>query len=270
MPISHVRSLVSSSALCLVAVAANAQDAPAPPAADDGGPAVVPYRPSVSTPAQLSAPGWLELEAGGLRASGPDHGSSRFTLPYTLKLAFTPDWGIRVGGDAWVRQVDGPGDAHKGGGDTSVVLKRRFAVSDATAWGLELGEKFPTAGGTLGSGHADTTVNAIFSSDFAPSWHTDLNLNETRLGVPSGQSREWQTGWAAAFSRTLTDAWGAVGEFSGTHQAGTANTAQFLVAASWNQSAAAVFDFGTAVGLNDASPHWQLFAGVTVRLGKLF
>ena len=50
-------------------------------AADDGGPAVVPYRPSVSTPAQLSAPGYLELEAGGLRAS--DNGASRTTLPYT-------------------------------------------------------------------------------------------------------------------------------------------------------------------------------------------
>ena len=236
---------------------------------DDGGPAVVPYRPSVSTPAQLSAPGYLELEAGGLRATGPEGGASRVTLPYTLKLAFTPDWGVRVGGDAWVRQ-SGPGDSHSGSGDTTVVLKRRFAVDDATAWGLELGEKFATAGSTLGSGRADTTVNAIFSSDFAPAWHTDLNLNETRLGVPSGQPREWQAGWAAAVSRTLTDAWGAVGEFSGTHQAGAANGAQFLVAASWNESPAAVFDFGVAHGLNKATPHVQVFAGVTVRLAKLF
>jgi hypothetical protein len=262
-------------AMCLLAATAHAADAPdaaasAPGATDDGGPPVVPYRPSVSTPAQLSAPGYLELEAGGLRAGGPDHGASRFTLPYTLKLAFTPDWGIRVGGDAWVREVDGPGDAHKGGGDTAVVLKRRFAVSDATAWGLELGEKFPTAGSTLGSGRADTTVNGIFSSDFAPAWHTDLNLNETRLGVPSGAPRQWQTGWAAAFSRTLTDAWGAVGELSGTHQQSVASTAQALVAASWNASPAAVFDFGYARGLTDASPHNQFFAGVTVRLAKVF
>ena len=257
-------SLLFACAALAGAASVHAADAP-----DDGGPAVVPYRPSVSTPAQLSAPGYLELEAGGLRTTGPDGGTSRVTLPYTLKLAFTPDWGVRIGGDAWVRQAE-PGDAHSGSGDTSVVLKRRFAVSDATAWGLELGEKFATAGSTLGSGHADTTVNAIFSSDFAPAWHTDLNLNETRLGVPSGQPREWQTGWAAAVSRTLSDTWGAVGEFSGTHQVGTPNTAQFLVAASWNESPAAVFDFGVAHGLNDASPHFQVFAGVTVRLAKLF
>ena len=47
---------------------------------DDGGPAVVPYRPSVSTPAQLSAPGWVELEAGGLQARGPDSGVTRTSV----------------------------------------------------------------------------------------------------------------------------------------------------------------------------------------------
>jgi len=238
--------------------------------ADDAAdPAVVPYRPSVSTPAQLSAPGWLELEAGGLRATGPDGGTSRTTLPYTLKLAFTPDWGVRVGGDAWVRQV-APGTSDSGGGDTAVVLKRRFAVDDASAWGLELGEKFPTAGSARGSGHADTTLNGIFSSDFAPGWHTDLNLNETRLGVPAGQAHAWQAGWAAAVSRQLSDAWGVVGEFSGTHQAAVPNTAQFLAAASWQPAPAAVFDLGVAHGLSDASPHTQVFAGVTLRLARLF
>ena len=259
-------ALSIASALLACAVSARADDVPA---ANEAEPAVVPYRPSVSTPAQLSAPGYLELEAGGLRVAGPDSGSSRSTLPYTLKLAFTPDWGIRLGGDAWVRQ-SAAGDSQSGAGDTSIVLKRRFAVSDATAWGLELGEKFATAGSTLGSGHADTTVNGIFSSDFAPSWHTDLNLNETRLGVAAGQPHAWQTGWAAAVSRSLTDAWGAVGEFSGTRQAGAPGTAQFLLAASWNQSNAAVFDFGAAHGLNDASGRWQVFAGVTLRLAKLF
>jgi hypothetical protein len=248
--------------LIALAFAATAQPADA---ADDGGPAVVPYRPSVSTPAQLSAPGYLELEAGGLRAT--DRGDSRTSLPYTLKLAFTPDWGIRIGGEAWVRDTF-PGSAETGVGDTAVVLKRRFAVSDATAWGLELGETFPTAKSGLGLGHAATTVNGIFSSDFAPAWHTDINLNETHVGG-SGQPSPWQLGWAAAVSRTLTDSWGAVGEFSGTHQTGF-DTAQFLAAASWNQSPAAVFDFGFARGLNDLSPRWQVFAGVTVRLGKVF
>ena len=254
--------IAAFAALLLAAGAATAAD-------DAANPAVVPYRPSVSTPAQLSAPGWLELEAGVLRANGPASGSSRFTVPYTLKLAFTPDWGIRIGGDAWVRQADA-GTTASGSGDTSVVLKRRFAIDDASAWGLELGEKIPSAGSTLGSGRADTTLNAIYSTDFASSWHTDLNLNETRLGVPSGAPRAWQTGWAAALSRQVDDTWGVVGEFSGTRETGVPSTAQFLAAASYAAAPAAVFDFGLAHGLNDASAHVQVFAGMTLRLGKVF
>ncbi len=234
--------------------------------ADDDGPAVTPYRPSVSTPAALSEPGWLELEAGALRATGPDSGSARTTLPYTLKLAFSDQWGIRVGGDAWVRQADA-GARETGGGDTSVVLKYRFGPK--SPWGVELGEKFPTAGATLGSGRADTTVNGIYSADFGD-WHTDLNLAETRVGLPAVQGHGWQAGWAASLSHPLAGSWGIGGEFSGTHQAAVPDTAQFLAALSWNASPRAAFDFGVARGLTDASPRNQVFAGVTLLLGKLF
>src|SRR5215212_7684016 len=71
-------------------------------AAEDS-PSVTPYRPSVSTPAALSAPGWVEIEVGGFHAHGP--GRSRHdSLPYTLKLAFSEDWGVRIGGEGWIRQ----------------------------------------------------------------------------------------------------------------------------------------------------------------------
>ena len=64
--------------LCLAASAAHAQQAP-----DD---AVTPYRPSVSSPAQLPVPGQLELELGGLHTRLED--DRRASLPYTVKLAF--------------------------------------------------------------------------------------------------------------------------------------------------------------------------------------
>ena len=38
--------------------------APVARAAADDEPTTTPYRPSISTPAALSAPGWLEVEAG--------------------------------------------------------------------------------------------------------------------------------------------------------------------------------------------------------------
>ena len=65
----------------------------APSRAQDGGPAVVPYRPSVATPAQLPAPGWPELEAGGAWAKGGDTARS-FSSPVTFKLAWSDSWAI--------------------------------------------------------------------------------------------------------------------------------------------------------------------------------
>ena len=251
---------------CWPAPSARAADAP-----DDGGPAVVPYRPSVSTPAQLSAPGYLELEAGGLRATGPDSGSSRTTLPYTLKLAFTPDWGIRVGGDAWVRQA-APGEhATAACGDTSVVLKRRFAVSDATAWGLELGEKFPTAGSTLRQRprrhHRQRHLQQRLRAGLAHRHQPQRDAPGRAVGPAARLAGRLGRGGLAHAHRRLGRGRRVLRHAPGRHAPAPRS--------SWprpagTQSPAAVFDFGAARGLNDASPRWQVFAGVTVRLAKLF
>ena len=240
----------------------------APSARAEDDPAVTPYRPTVSSPAALSAPGWVELEGGGLQQRGPGD-ARRTSVPLTLKLAFTPDVGVVLGGEGWVRQSEG-GTAQSGGGDTTLVLKQRFALDEQRAFGLELGTKFPTASRAIGSGEHDWSANGIYSADFAAGWHTDINLNETRQGAPAGQHAAWQAGWAASLSRALNDDWGAAGELSGTHLAGSAPTAQLLFAGSYNASKAAVLDFGIAKGLNRETPHAQVFVGGTFRIGKLF
>jgi hypothetical protein len=231
-------------------------------------PAVVPYRPSVSTPAALSAPGWVEVEAGLQRSRGD--GSRRDSLPYTFKLAFTPDWGIRIGGDAVVREVDASGASRRGFGDTSAVLKRRFAIDDASAFGLEAGVKFATARNGLGSGHADYGLNGIYSSDFATDWHADVNLNATRMGDRTPGVSTVQQGWAMSVSRALNEKWGVGGELSGTHRGGTPSTSQFLVSTSYSASPQVVFDAALARGLNDASGGWTFMTGVTFLAWRLF
>ncbi len=251
------------------ALACLAFAAAAPAWADDDAPAVTPYRPSVSTPAALSAPGWLEVEAGLLRTHADDP-TRRQSLLYTLKLAFTPDWGVRIGGDAVVHQVNADGSKVTSGGDTSIVLKRRFAVSEASAFGLELGTKLPTASRRIGSGHADVGVNGIFSSDFAENWHTDINVLATHLGGTDLGTSAWQAGWAAAVSRNLTDTWGVTGELSGTHQRGNGSTSQALFATSYALSKAATVDIGVSKGLSAASGGWSVFSGVTFLAARLF
>ena len=81
-------------------------------------PAVTPYRPTVSNPAALSQPGWLELETD-LSSSKATDNSSRGNLPYLLKFAFTDNMGVLLGGDAFIEQADLAGEPLRGAGDKS-------------------------------------------------------------------------------------------------------------------------------------------------------
>ena len=229
--------------------------------------AVTPYRPSVSTPAQLPAVGQLEFEAGFLSAKGD--GERRDSLPVLFKLAFSEQWGLLVGGDAYVSARDAAGSRARGFGDTSVVLKRAFLVDSETAFGLELGAKLPTAKDSIGSGKADYTLNTIVSKDIGKV-HMDANANLTRLGAWEAGSGRNQTGLSTSFSTEVAEHWGATAELSGTHRGGTDNTAQLLVAAAYSPTKFAAFDFGVAHGLHGAAPNWSLFGGMVVPLARLW
>ncbi|CDG83556.1 transporter [Janthinobacterium agaricidamnosum] len=228
---------------------------------------VTPYRPSVSSPAQLPLAGQLELELGGL--SGKTGDSRRSSLPYALKLGFTPEWGIVIEGEAYIAARDDDGGHARGAGDTTLVLKRAFLVDDATAFGLELGAKIPTARDTIGSGKADYSVNAIFSRDIARV-HMDANLNLTRLGAYADDGGRIQTGWSAAFSVPLSERWDATAELSGTRLRGADSSAQFLLAATYSPNPRLAIDVGLARGLTPASPDWSLFSGLVVPLARVW
>jgi len=252
-----------------IAIAVAAFPAVAAFAADDS-PSAVPYRPSVSTPAALSAPGWLEVEGGYLHEHA-ESGAVRQSVPLTLKLAFTPDWGVRIGSDAWVRLRDESGEHATGSGDTAIVVKRRFAVDDDSAFGLEGGVTLPTSrhGLGIGSGKPDWIVNAIYSADFG-AWHTDLNAAATRFGAGETGTSRAQLLAAASLSRSLDERWGVVGELSGTGQHGADSTRQLLVAATYNVSKRLVIDAGAARTLRSGAPSWTAFTGFTWLATRIF
>jgi len=161
------------------------------------------------------------------------------------------------------------GQSLSGIGDTAVVLKRRFAVNDASAFGLEAGVTFPTARSGLGDGKSDATVTGIYSADLG-SFHTDLNLEWTHVGAVDPGVSHSQVLWAAALSRSFLERWGAVGEFSGTQQHGLDSTSQFLLAASYNISKTLVLDAGFAHSLRHGHSDRSIFAGFTVLGPRLF
>lgn len=248
--------LASAALLCTLSLSALAAD-------DD---AITPYRPSVSNSAQLPLPGQLELELGGLGSRTAD--TRRDSLPYLFKLAFNNQWGVLLGGEAYVSARDDSGNHAHGVGDTSVVLKRAFLVDDATAFGLEFGVKLPTAKDSIGSGKTDYTLNGIVSRDLG-AVHMDANLNLTRIGAIDAGTARTQGGWSAAFSLPVSERWGSVAELSGTHRGGTDNTAQLLAALTYSPSKRLTFDAGFTRSLN-TSQEWSLFAGVVLPIARLW
>lgn len=234
-------------------------------AADDFEP-ITPYRPSISSPAQLPAVGQLEFEFGGLRVRSDD--ATRSSTPYLFKLAFSRQWGLLVGGEAHVWQRDASGRA-QGLGDTVLTLKRAWIVDEASAFGMEFGAKLPTANDTIGSGKADYTVNTIYSRDFGP-LHMDANLNATRFGqVDAGTSRT-QWGASASFSTSLSEQWGITGELSGTRRSGADHGMQVLTALTYSPSKLLTFDIGVARAARPTPATTTLFAGVVFALAKLW
>lgn len=228
---------------------------------------VTPYRPSVSSPAQLSQPGQLELELGGLRSQ--DALAQRGSLPYSLKLAFDSTWGLVLSGEGLVSAPAADG-RQRGLGDTQLIVKQALVLDEDTALGLELGGKLPTARNAIGgSGKADYSVNGIYSQDFG-ALHMDANLNLTRLGAIDAGAGRIQSGWSTSFSYALDERWGVTGEYSATRRRASAHTAQSLLALSFSPSKQLTLDFGMAHGWTSATPKWSWFAGAVLPLARLW
>jgi len=256
-------SRITIAAACLCAALPPAQ-------AEDKEAAATPYRPTVSNPAELPEPGWLELELGWQRIRGGSD-TRRDSMPLTAKLAFSEDWGVLVGTEAGIRRTDLDNNFFTGMGDTTMLLKHRLGGESEKngAWGIEAGVKASTAKDTLGSGKSDYLVNLIYSIDGLGN-RLDLNLNGTRIGaVGEGEGRT-QYGWAAALSRALDDNWTVFGEVSGAYRRATPAASQLMAGASYNVSKRVVVDAGMARGLSSAAQDWTAFVGVTVLTARLW
>jgi hypothetical protein len=234
--------------------------------ADSGFEPITPYRPSVSSPAQLPAAGQVEAEIGGLRQRNDD--SRRSSVPYLVKLAFGNEWGVLLGGEARVWQRDDSGRS-QGWGDTTLVLKRAWAVEEGTALGVELGAKLATADDTIGSGKTDMSLNTIYSRDLGPV-HLDANLNAVRFGLREPGASRTQWGASASLSTALSPQFGLTGELSGTRRSGAESGAQVLAALTWSPSKLLTIDVGLARAIRPAPATTSVFAGMVFPLARLW
>lgn len=243
--------------------------APARAAPDSDAGSGPPRPPSVSADAGLSDPGWLEVEtAWQHERAGSER---RDSVPVKLKLAFTPDLGVELGFDGAVRLRDAAGASRRGFGDTSLVVKRRFAVDDRQAFGLEAGVNLPTARRGLGSGsgQADFVVKGIYSVGW-DDWNLDLNAAGTRLGAPPDGTGRSGLGWAVAAWRGWGDRWGVIGELSGSRQRGVRSERQVLLAVSRSIGPGLSLDVGAARSVRSGPPQASAFVGLTWLAARLF
>lgn len=232
-------------------------------------PGVTPYRPTLSNPADLSVPGWLELEMGWQRVEGGGD-TQRDSMPLLAKLAFSENWGVLLGSELAIRRVDDAGQVFSGNGDITVMIKHRIPAADEnTAWGIEAGGKSPTAPDTLGSGKTDYIVNGIYSTSLAGN-QMDINLSATRLGLAGAGESDAQYGWALALSRGLDERWGIFGELSGNARSGANVQGQFMTGGTYTVDKRIVLDVGLSWGVNKFSADRTLFAGISVLAGKLW
>lgn len=225
---------------------------------------VTPYRPTVSNPAALSAPGRFEIEAGFAR--GRDADARTGAVPYLLKYAFTGDFGVLLGGDAFLRRSDAAGVRLSGDGDTTVAVKWRSALGGEAALGVEAGLRLPTSSRGLGTEKTDVLVTGIYSAGFG-GWEADFNLGFVHFGErvaglgPAGLS------WAAAVARGIGGPWSIALEISGSARRGNSAQAQALGAIAYRVSRTVSLDAGMSRGLSDGNT-WTAFAGLAVLLDR--
>ncbi|MBI3711946.1 MAG: transporter [Burkholderiales bacterium] len=230
-------------------------------------PAVSPYRPSVSSPAQLPFPGQLELDMGWL--SSHDSGGARTSLPYQWKLAFNQEWGVLIGGEAQIWSRENSLTRQHGSGDTSLTLKRAFLVNESEAWGVEIGAKLATARSGFGSGKQDLNLNLIYSRDLG-AVHLDVNGNVTQLGaVELGESRLLH-GLSTSLSAPMSEQWAANLEWSGSYQRGAGAQTQFLMALVYSPSRRLSLDVGMSRKLDQHQHVDSWFVGMVMPIARLF
>ena len=250
----------------LVALAACV--AGAAPARADEVPPVVPYRPTVASPADVPPVGWPELEVGGLFQH---HGDDvrRFSVPVNAKLALTPEVAVAVGGEAYVRRTGFDGERASGAGDLVLEAKRRFVVDDTLALAAEALVKLPTSSGAIGTGMTDWILNGIASKDLA-GWRIDANLSAFRSGAIDEGEKHWGGGWDVAFSHPVGETLTAAAEVFGSARGGTKASSQALASLSWSVAPRFVLDVAVVTRLARSAPEWQVVCGATIGLPRLF
>ena len=163
------------------------------------------------------------------------------------------------------------GSTLAGIGDLTPLLKFKIPTSSqsASAFGLEVGARLPTAPETISRQQTDYLITGIYSVGIGH-MGVDLNVGYTRLGGTSSGRGKNNLFWAVSTAYGLNKLWSLASELAGTVRRDVKPFTQLLTSTSYFFSPRLVGDTGIAFGLNGASQEWTLFAGMTILVGKVY
>lgn len=249
---------------------ARSTKAPAP----DNLPTVNPYRPTVTDPASLTAPGYLEMEVGGADQHGGAGTHRAFSTPTVLKLTnLSKRLEFHVGYGGYLHLTGDDGVTSTGRGDLVPGVQYLFTAQTPKTYDIAARAeyKIPAAGRGLGTGKTDYDLLLLASKDYNNTLHGDYNIGIYQLGRASGRGVATQYLASAAFSTKLSDKLTLQDElyaFSGSSETNT--IVSTLHALGYQPARNLAFDAGIDIGISHAAPKYTVLFGSTFFVGKLF
>jgi hypothetical protein len=222
---------------------------------------------TVTSTAEVPAPGQLLLEVDGVRErSGPE----RVTLvPYEFKLGITKDWGAYLGGDSYVSLRDGTGNTTRGGGDTTVGVRRIWQLDDDSANGIHVEARLPTAARGLGTEKTDYSLIGLVTRRYGR-LSMDLNAYGTRFGATDPAISRNRYGAAAAFGLLVAKRLTLIAEVSGRHQRGIEGGRQLLYELEYAPVENVTIEAGASRADRPHPGNTTYFLALTVPIAKLW
>ncbi len=240
----------------------------------DQQPTVNPYRPTVTDPASLTFPGYLEMEVGGAAQHGGQQASRAFSTPVVLKLTTNSkrlEYHVLLSG--YSEQTAPDGTRLSGRGDITPGLQYLIVAQSPRTYDLaaRLEYKIPTAKQGLGTGKTDYDLLLLASKDYSKIFHGDYNLGVYQQGRMSGQGFATQYFASGVLNTRLTATLTLQDElygYSGNSEGGT--IVSTLHAIGYQPSRVLAFDAGVDIGISHAAPRYTLLFGSTFFVGRLF
>jgi len=233
-------------------------------------PAANPGRPTVSTPATLTAVGYLQFETGYLGAWGSPEFSSQSSFNEVLKFSLTRRIEVVAAAAPFARS-NVENQAGNGTGDVALGVQGVVQQGEGTRPTIALSYLRQVYGGSapdLDLGSPRNSILLLASAD-VKGFHYDTNyfFNE----VIAGTLRRAQFGQTLSVSHSLVRKYGISAEiWHFTQPFLRRNAVGNLWALNYNLRKDLVLDGGFNRGLTATSTQWELFMGFTYLLPRKF